>query len=129
MTLKPVWKSKFYGAFVESSLDLHKPSGRVHLTHWLISTQASTAGGHVGGRCSRRRRLVRASVDAWTRGSEAKEDLALSGERTRSKLWLQMHADACGRDVVVCVAFKFQTAPDGAKVDEGPNTGYNRRVG
>ena len=63
---------------------------------------------------------TRASVDALTQGSEAKEDLALSGGATRSKLWLQMHADACGRDVVVCVAnFRLRLC-DGVKVDEGP---------
>ena len=27
--------------------------------------------------------------------------MALSGGATRSKLWLQMHADACGRDVII----------------------------
>lgn len=43
---------------------------------------------------------TRASVDALTRG-DAKEDLALSGGATRSALWLQMHADACGRAVVI----------------------------
>jgi ribulose kinase len=59
---------------------------------------------------------TRASVDALTQNGP-KEDLALSGGATRSKLWLQMHADACGRDVVVCVAIKFH---DGVKVDEGP---------
>merc|ERR1712091_48400 len=59
---------------------------------------------------------TRASVDALTQGSEAKQDLALSGGATRSKLWLQMHADACGRDVVVCVAIKFHLR-DGVKAN------------
>jgi len=44
---------------------------------------------------------TRACVDALTNAAGGGGNLRVAGGATRSKLWLQMHADACGRAVVV----------------------------
>ena len=51
---------------------------------------------------------TRACIEALSRAGHETKDIVMAGGSTRSDLWLQMHADITGKDVIVC---KFADAP------------------